>query len=215
MSLPILTALFAIVIGSSTIGILSGAVAVPEVTGVVAVMLGLGVGIDYALFILSRHRHHLASGEEVPVAIGRANATAGLSVLFAGLTVIVAIMGLKVSGVPMMEMMGYGSAIMVAVVMLASITLLPAILGVVKHRVNSARVPFVRPRQGTTPTRCRPAGRLASWPGPCGTAEWQRSSSGCSPSRCSPCTWLRRRRQRRTDLDHPQGLRPHCRRIRP
>jgi putative drug exporter of the RND superfamily len=151
MSLPILTALFAIVIGSSAIGIMSGVVPVPEVTGVVAVMLGLGVGIDYALFILSRHRQHLASGEDVAVAIGRANATAGLSVLFAGLTVIVAIMGLKVSGVPMMEMMGYGSAIMVAVVMLASITLLPAILGVVKHRVNSARVPFARVSSGDNP----------------------------------------------------------------
>src|SRR3954451_8253846 len=146
MSLPILAALTAIVIGSSAIGIMSGLVAVPKVTGVVAMMLGLGVGIDYALFILSRHRQNLASGQSVPVAIGRANATAGLSVLFAGVTVIVAILGLKVSGIPMMQMMGYGSAIMVAVVMLASLTLLPAMLGVVKHRVNSARVPFIKQR---------------------------------------------------------------------
>src|SRR3954470_15129844 len=151
MSLPIVTALVAIVIGSSTIGRLSGLVAVPEITGVVGMMLGLGVGIDYALFILSRHRQNLASGQSVPVAIGRANATAGLSVLFAGVTVIVAILGLKVSGIPMMEMMGYGSAIMVAVVMLASITLLPAMLGVVKHRVNSARVPFVKQRPTYNP----------------------------------------------------------------
>jgi RND superfamily putative drug exporter len=145
MSLPIVAALLAIVIGSSAIGIMSGVVPVPEVTGVVAMMLGLGVGIDYALFILARHRQNLASGQAVPVAIGRANATAGLSVLFAGVTVIVAILGLKVSGIPMMSMMGYGSAIMVAVTMLASITLLPAMLGVVKHKVNSARIPFVKP----------------------------------------------------------------------
>ena len=151
MSLPIVTALLAILIGSSAIGIMAGIVPVPEITGIVAMMLGLGVGIDYALFILTRHRQNLASGQSVPVAIGRANATAGLSVLFAGLTVIVAIMGLKVSGVPMMEMMGYGSAIMVAVVMLASITLLPAMLGVVKHRVNSARVPFVKPKPADNP----------------------------------------------------------------
>ena len=71
--------------------------------------------------------------------------------LFAGVTVIVAILGLKVSGVPMMEMMGYGSAIMVAVVMVASITLLPAMLGVVKHRVNSARVPFVKQKPAYDP----------------------------------------------------------------
>ncbi len=148
MSLPILAALMAIVIGSSTIGIMSGFLSVPNITSVVALMLGLGVGIDYALFILARHRQNLASGQSVPVAIGRANATAGLSVLFAGVTVIIAILGLKVSGIPMMAMMGYGSALMVAVTMLASITLLPAMLGVVKHRVNSARIPFVKPRAG-------------------------------------------------------------------
>ena len=151
MSLPIATALMAIAVGSSTIGVMAGLVPVPKITGVVAMMLGLGVGIDYALFILSRHRQNLAAGQSVPVAIGRANATAGLSVLFAGVTVIVAILGLKVSGVPMMEMMGFGSAIMVAVVMVASITLLPAMLGVVKHRVNSARVPFVKQKPAYDP----------------------------------------------------------------
>jgi RND superfamily putative drug exporter len=151
MSMPIVAALVAIVVGSSAIGIMSGLVPVPSITGVVAMMLGLGVGIDYALFILARHRQNLASGQSVPVAIGRANATAGLSVLFAGVTVIVAIMGLKVSGIPMMSMMGYGSAIMVAVTMLASITLLPAMLGVVKHKVNSARIPFVKPKPAYNP----------------------------------------------------------------
>src|SRR3954467_13603002 len=151
MSLPIVAALFAIVIGSSAIGIMSGLVPVPSITGVVAMMLGLGVGIDYALFILARHRQNLASGQSVPVAIGRANATAGLSVLFAGVTVIVAILGLKVSGIPMMAMMGYGSAIMVAITMLASITLLPAMLGVVKHKANSVRVPFVKQKPAYDP----------------------------------------------------------------
>jgi RND superfamily putative drug exporter len=151
MSLPIVSALMAIVIGSSAIGIMSGFVSVPEITSVVGMMLGLGVGIDYALFILARHRQNLASGQSVPVAIGRANATAGLSVLFAGVTVIVAIMGLKVSGIPMMSMMGYGSAIMVATTMLAAITLLPAMLGVVKHKVNSARIPFLKPKPAFNP----------------------------------------------------------------
>ena len=166
MSLPIVAALTAIVVGSSAIGIMAGIVAVPEVTGVVAIMLGLGVGIDYALFILSRHRQNLAAGLSVPVAIGRANATAGLSVLFAGVTVIVAILGLKVAGIPMMTMMGYGSAIMVAVVMLAAITLLPAMLGVVKHRVNSARVPFIRPKATYDPdgSSARWAARVVARP---------------------------------------------------
>ena len=151
MSMPILAALSAIVIGSSTIGILSGFVSMPEIASIVGMMLGLGVGIDYALFILARHRQNLADGQSVPVAIGRANATAGLSVLFAGVTVIVAILGLNVAGIPMMSMMGYASAVMVAVTMLAAITLLPAMLGIVKHRVNSAKVPFVKRRPAYDP----------------------------------------------------------------
>ncbi len=166
MSLPIVAALTAIVIGSSTIGIMSGLVAVPQIASVVGLMLGLGVGIDYALFILARHRQNLASGQSVPVAIGRANATAGLSVLFAGVTVIIAILGLKVSGIPMMAMMGYSSALMVAVTMLASITLLPAMLGVVKHRVNSARLPFVKakPADATGAWSARWAARVVARP---------------------------------------------------
>jgi RND superfamily putative drug exporter len=151
MSLPIGAALTAIGVGTGLIGILSGLTSVPTIAGVVGVMLGLGAGIDYALFILARHRQNLAAGQSVPVAIGRANATAGLSVLFAGLTVIIAILGLNVAGVPMLSMMGYASAVMVAVTMLAAITLLPALLGLVKHRVNSVRVPFLRTQAAYSP----------------------------------------------------------------
>jgi RND superfamily putative drug exporter len=110
-------------------------------------MLGLGVGIDYALFILSRHRQNLADGMSVPEAVGRANATAGLSVLFAGITVIVAVASLQVAGIPMLTAMGWGTALMVAVTMVAAVSLLPGLLGLVGRRVNSLRVPFVRQRQ--------------------------------------------------------------------
>jgi RND superfamily putative drug exporter len=151
MSVPIVVALFGIVIGFSSIGILSGQISMPEIATVVAMMLGLGVGIDYALFILARHRQHLEEGMPVPEAIGRANATAGLSVLFAGVTVVVAIAGLQVSGIPMMTMMGWASALMVAVVMLAAVTLLPAVLGVVRHKVNSVRVPFIKQKPANNP----------------------------------------------------------------
>ncbi len=151
MSLPIATALVGIGVGSSVIGLMSGLLPMPSIAGVVGLMLGLGAGIDYALFILARHRQNLASGLSVPVAIGRANATAGQSVLFAGLTVIIAILGLNVAGIPMMSMMGYASAVMVAITMVAAVTLLPALLGIVKHRVNSARVPFVRPQPAFSP----------------------------------------------------------------
>jgi RND superfamily putative drug exporter len=151
MSLPIVVALFGLMIGVSSIGILSGVVSMPEIATIVAVMLGLGVGIDYALFILARHRQHLEEGMPVPEAIGRANATAGLSVLFAGTTVVVAIAGLQVSGVPMMTMMGWASALMVGIVMIASITLLPALLGIVRTKVNSARVPFIKQKPAFNP----------------------------------------------------------------
>ena len=146
MSLPIGVALIGLLVGSSAIGILAGFVPVPTITTIVATMLGLGVGIDYALFILARHRQNLADGMPVPEAVGRANATAGLSVLFAGITVVVAIASLQVAGIPMLTTMGWGSALMVAITMVAALTLLPGLLGLVGRKVNSLRVPFVRPK---------------------------------------------------------------------
>jgi RND superfamily putative drug exporter len=147
MTLPIGVALIGLFVGGSAIGILSGYLAVPSITLIVATMLGLGVGIDYALFILARHRQNLAEGMPVPEAVGRANATAGLSVLFAGITVIVAVASLQVAGIPMLTAMGWGTALMVAVTMVAAVSLLPGLLGLVGRRVNSLRVPFVRQRQ--------------------------------------------------------------------
>ena len=151
MSLPIVVALVGLLIGTSAIGVMSGAIPVPTIASVVGIMIGLGVGIDYALFILARHRQNLETGMPVPEAIGRANATAGLSVLFAGATVVLAIAGLYVSGIPMMATMGWASAIMVAVSMVAAVTLLPALLGITKRRVNSVKVPFVKRRPAWDP----------------------------------------------------------------
>jgi putative drug exporter of the RND superfamily len=151
MSLPIVVALVGLLIGTSAIGVMSGAIPVPTIASVVGIMIGLGVGIDYALFILARHRQNLETGMPVPEAIGRANATAGLSVLFAGATVVLAIAGLYVSGIPMMATMGWASAIMVAVSMAAAVTLLPALLGITKRRVNSVKVPFVKRRPAWDP----------------------------------------------------------------
>ncbi|HMD11562.1 MAG TPA: MMPL family transporter, partial [Marmoricola sp.] len=147
MTLPIGVALIGLFVGGSAIGVLSGYLAVPSITTIVATMLGLGVGIDYALFILARHRQNLAEGMPVPEAVGRANATAGLSVLFAGITVIVAVASLQVAGIPMLTAMGWGTALMVAVTMVAAVSLLPGLLGLVGRKVNSLRVPFVRQRQ--------------------------------------------------------------------
>ncbi|MGP4009733.1 MMPL family transporter [Streptomyces sp. 4N124] len=151
MSLPVVTALVGILIGFSAIGVMSGAMAVPKIATIVAMMLGLGIGIDYALFILTRHRQNLAHGMPVPEAVGRANSTAGLSVLFAGVTVIVAITGLQLAGIRMLTVIGWASAVMVTVTMLAALTLLPAMLGLAGRRVNNLRIPFVKPKPAYNP----------------------------------------------------------------
>ena len=216
MSLPILVALVGLLIGMSTIGVLSGAMAVPEIASIVGIMIGLGVGIDYALFILARHRQNLESGMPVPEAIGRANATAGLSVLFAGTTVVLAIAGLQVSGIPMMTMMGWASAIMVAISMLAAVTLLPALLGIVKKRVNSVRVPFIKQRPADNPRSksARWAARVVARPVRYGAAAALVLDRARHPGPVDAAR-LRRRRQRRAVNDHPQGVRPDRRPLRP
>ncbi|WLW50995.1 MMPL family transporter [Streptomyces sp. YU58] len=151
MSLPVVVALAALLVGMSVIGLMSGVVDVPKIATVVAMMLGLGVGVDYALFVLTRHRQNLAAGMPAPEAAGRANATAGLSVLFAGITVIVAIAGLQVAGIPMLTVMGWTSALMVAVTLLAALTLLPAMLGLVGTRLDSLHIPLVKRRPAYNP----------------------------------------------------------------
>ena len=168
MSLPIVVALTAILVGTSSISVLAGLVAVPQMAEIIGLMLGLGVGIDYALFVLARHRQNLEAGMTIEQAVGRANATAGLSVLFAGVTVVVAIAGVQLSGIPMIAMMGWGAALMVAVTMVAAITLLPALLGLLGRRVNSLRVPFLarKPEADPRSASARWAGRVVARPAP-------------------------------------------------
>ncbi|MEX1165115.1 MAG: MMPL family transporter, partial [Nitriliruptor sp.] len=127
--LPLGLALFGLAAGAGLIRLLAVVVDVPSASLLLGVMLGLGAGIDYALFIVTRHRQNLAEGTEVMDSIGRATATAGQAVVFAGGTVIIAIGGLVVAGIPAATIMGASAAIVVAVMVLASITLLPALLG--------------------------------------------------------------------------------------
>ena len=140
MGLPIGTALFGIFIGLTGVSVLAGFADVPTVSPMLATMIGLGVGIDYALFIITRHRQFLHEGWSVADAAGRANATAGQAVLFAGMTVVVAICGLFVSGIPSVGMMGLASGIVVAVSMLAAVTLLPAFLGLAGPWIDRLRI---------------------------------------------------------------------------
>src|SRR6185369_16595219 len=121
------------------IGLLANLVGVPSYAPVLGSMVGLGVGIDYALFVVTRHRDHLARGVPVVESAGRALATAGQPVVFAGGIVVVSILGLAVAGVPFMTAGGIAIAVVVLVMVVASVTLLPAFLGLAGHRVQRRR----------------------------------------------------------------------------
>ncbi len=132
---PLVSAMFAVGLGLALVGLLSGLVFIPDVAPTLGTMLGLGVGIDYALFLLIRHRTLLNQGYDVPDAVGRTAGTAGAGMVFAGSTLIAAVCGLVLTGISFLAWLGYAAAIVVAIAVLASVTLVPAILGVMKHRV--------------------------------------------------------------------------------
>jgi RND superfamily putative drug exporter len=132
--LPLLTALVGVGIGVTAITALSGIFEVSSVAPTLATMLGLAVGIDYALFILTRFRQNLGEGMRSHEAAARAVATAGSAVVFAGLTVIIALVGLLVINIPFLTVMGLAAAGTVAIAVLIAITLLPAILGLLGER---------------------------------------------------------------------------------
>ena len=140
MGLPILTALIGLFVGASAVGVLSAVMDVPEFSLILCMMVGLGVGIDYALFIVTRHRQHLHDGMSVADSAGRANATAGQAVLFAGTTVVIAILGLFLAGLPAITSMGIAIAVVVIVAMVAAVTLLPGLLGLAGTRIDKLSI---------------------------------------------------------------------------
>lgn len=133
--LPLLTALIGVGIGVSTITALANVLDLGSTTSTLAMMIGLAVGIDYALFIVSRYRAELAEGREREDAAGRAVGTAGSAVVFAGLTVVIALVGLAVVNIPMLSKMGFAAAGTVAIAVLIALTLVPALLGFAGKRV--------------------------------------------------------------------------------
>jgi len=139
MGLPIGTALAGIAIGSTIVTILSHALTMPDFTTTLAVMIGLGVGIDYALFIVTRYREGLHNGYSSEEATTVAINTAGRAVLFAGTTVVISLLGMFLMQLSFMNGIAAGAALTVLATMIASITLLPAILGFAKHRVEVTR----------------------------------------------------------------------------
>ncbi|GAA4774742.1 MMPL family transporter [Citricoccus nitrophenolicus] len=137
--LPILTALIGVGIGAAGALAFSGLIDMLSVTPVLGLMLGLAVGIDYALFIINRHRRQLKDGVALHESIGLATGTSGNAVVFAGLTVVVALSALNVTGIPFLGLMGTVGAVCVTLAVLIAITLLPALLGLAKHRVLSKK----------------------------------------------------------------------------
>jgi putative drug exporter of the RND superfamily len=136
VGLPIGIALFGLVLGISSMSVVTYLIDIPSWAPELGVMVGLGVGIDYALFLVTRHREYLARGMAVEESIGRAVATAGQVVVFAGGTVVIAILGLAVAGVPVMTAAGIAIAIIVLIMVIASVTLLPAFLGLAGPWIN-------------------------------------------------------------------------------
>jgi len=145
--LPLAVALFGLLVGASSLPLLGLLIDIPVWAPVMAAMVGLGVGIDYALFLLSRHREYLAAGVPVAESVGRSLATAGQAVVFAGGTVVVAILGLAFAGLPFVSAAGVGISAVVLVMVLAAITLLPALLGLAGQRLRTRR-PLLRLRRG-------------------------------------------------------------------
>lgn len=137
MFMPIISAIIGLALGLAVIGLMGHVFSVPSVAPTLATMIGLGVGIDYALFVVSRHREHLAAGMDPRESVALAVGTAGMAVVFAGATLILALLSLGVAGIPLISSLGYASSLAVVTSVLAAITLLPAVLSLLGHRLNA------------------------------------------------------------------------------
>jgi RND superfamily putative drug exporter len=145
--LPLITAAIGVLLGTTGLTALSGAIDVSETAPILASMLGLAVGIDYALFILSRHRQNLLDGMEPRESAAQATATAGSAVVFAGATVVIALTGLVVVNIPFLTVMGLAAAGTVSIAVLIAVTLLPAVMGLSGRRLGRKnRFLDMRPR---------------------------------------------------------------------
>jgi RND superfamily putative drug exporter len=146
--MPLITALLGVGISMALIFVATVFGPISSTTPMLALMLGLAVGIDYALFIISRHQDGLRSGLDPAESTARATATAGSAVIFAGLTVIIALLGLAVANIPFLTTMGVAAAVGVAIAVVISLTLIPAMLGFAGGRL---RPKAKRPRNRPTP----------------------------------------------------------------
>ena len=139
MGLPVGVALFGIGLGPAIITVLSNVITIPDFATFLGIMIGLGVGIDYALLIVTRYREQLHAGHTVRESVSIAVDTAGRSVLFAGTTVVISLLGMLLMGVSFVQGLAVGAAAVVAVTVAASLTLLPALIGFAGERIELTR----------------------------------------------------------------------------
>jgi RND superfamily putative drug exporter len=163
---PILVALTGLAVGSAAVLLLASVTSVSTSAPTVATMVGLGVGIDYAMLLVSRHVELLRDGLDVRAAAARATATAGRSVVFAAATVLVSLMGLRLAGVSTYSSFGFATALAVVAVAAAALTLVPAALGLAGRRVLPRRARRGRPAAVRTPLTARWADRVGRRPLP-------------------------------------------------
>ncbi|MEX1217432.1 MAG: MMPL family transporter [Acidimicrobiales bacterium] len=142
MAIPISTALFGAITAGGFVLLLADFVTVSSAAPKVTLMIAIGVGLDYSLLIVTRYRQFLKDGYEINDAVGMALATAGKAAMFAGITVAIALLGLLLVPIPLVRTLGVSAAIGVAVMILAALTLLPALLGLAGHKIDSFRFPF-------------------------------------------------------------------------
>src|SRR6478735_2644643 len=141
MGMPIGTAILGLTTALGVIGLMGHLVSVPDISTTIATMIGLAVGIDYALFLVTRHRGQMREGMEFHESIALAVGTAGTAVVFAGCTVVVALLSLFVAGIPLVAALGYTAAVAVGTAVLAAVTLLPALMAVAGRHIDSLALP--------------------------------------------------------------------------
>jgi putative drug exporter of the RND superfamily len=136
-AIPLISAIFSVGSGLALLGLLASVLTFPTTAPTIATLLGLGVAVDYGLFLVARHREQLDSGMEVTASVRRAEGTSGAAIVVAGSTVVVAILGLYISDVAFVGALGLAAAITVAITMLAALTLVPAFMGVARESIRA------------------------------------------------------------------------------
>jgi RND superfamily putative drug exporter len=153
MAMPLFIAIFSIVIGLGLIALLANVLEIATFTNLITAMIGIGVGIDYALFIVTRYRQGLHDGMPPEDAIARALSTSGRAVIFAGCTVVIALMGMFLMGLSFVDGLAVGAALAVLITMAASVTLLPAMLGFAGPNIDKFHVPRLHRAASTSEVR--------------------------------------------------------------